>query len=114
MTNWEKYFGTPEKAAETVVHLNDNAWMTHCPRKLYGGHSCGRCNVSGAGGECDFGALHEPIVRCRDCKHYDDVVVGCEHFSHSEYDKTFGYYVDVLEPVEPDGFCKWGERKESE
>lgn len=47
----------------------------------------------------------ELIVRCRDCKHYDDIAIGCEHFAHAEYDETLGCYVDILEPVEPDGFC---------
>ena len=53
----------------------------------------------------------EEIVRCRDCKHYDDNTISCDYFAHAEYDEVLGYYVDVLEPVEPDGFCKWGERK---
>ena len=37
----------------------------------------------------------EPIVRCRDCEHYGKgrrCSWSCRH-------------------VEPDGFCKWGERK---
>lgn len=50
----------------------------------------------------------EEVVRCRDCKHYSehewiiatDVSDVC-HFWHGEPTK-----------VEPDGFCKWGERKE--
>lgn len=52
--------------------------------------------------------VRERIVRCRDCKHYNehewviatDVSDVC-HFWHGEPTK-----------VEPDGFCKWGEPKE--
>lgn len=57
--------------------------------------------------------VHERIVRCRDCKHcreHDMRAYGgdcgqllCHHFSMSS---GAGW------PVEPDGFCKWGERKE--
>ena len=44
------------------------------------------------------------IVRCRDCKHYHAEINGCDEFGdiwHDEYAN-----------VEPDGFCKWGERRE--
>lgn len=54
----------------------------------------------------------QPIVRCRDCKHcreHDMRAYGgdrdqllCHHFSMSS---GAGW------PVEPDGFCAWGERK---
>lgn len=52
--------------------------------------------------------VDEPIVRCRDCKHYSehewvmvtDVSDVC-HFWHGEPTK-----------VEPDGFCAWGERRD--
>ena len=49
-------------------------------------------------------SLREEIVRCRDCKHADEVETryagiqyGCLRFD----DTT----------VEPDGFCAWGERR---
>lgn len=46
-----------------------------------------------------------PLVRCRDCK-----------FCHKNYcEKRISPTVSPSEifwiPVEPDGFCKWGERK---
>ena len=52
-----------------------------------------------------YGTLHEEIVRCRDCRamrvKYGNTGIECwmngEPFT-----------------VEPDGFCKWGERKEGE
>lgn len=54
--------------------------------------------------------VHEKIVRCGDCKYYNDHewviatdVTDVCHFWHSEPTK-----------VEPDGFCKWGEPKEDE
>lgn len=57
---------------------------------------------------------HEEIVRCRDCKHcreHDMRAYGadrnqllCHHFSMSS---GAGW------PVEPDGFCAWGERRDA-
>jgi len=48
------------------------------------------------------------IVRCRDCK-----------FCHKNYcEKRISPTVSPSEiywiPVEPDGFCKWGERREDD
>ena len=43
----------------------------------------------------------EEIVRCRDCKRR----------GYDEYDNSYCYQWDL--PVTPDGFCAWGERKES-
>lgn len=47
----------------------------------------------------------DPVVRCKDCKHGDAfdgnaVVIWCP------------YYED--QPVDPDHFCGYGERKDSE
>lgn len=51
--------------------------------------------------------VREEIVRCRDCKHYSEyewvMVTDVSDVCH-----FFGGGVKV----EPDGFCKWGERKE--
>lgn len=43
----------------------------------------------------------EEIVRCRDCKYYDYSL--CNWFECS--------YCGEPNRVEPDGFCKWGERR---
>ena len=43
----------------------------------------------------------EPIVRCRDCKHYDDYLGSCVRGN-----------VHQMFAVEPDGFCAWGEKEE--
>lgn len=43
----------------------------------------------------------EEIVRCRDCKQYTD--------DDMEY---YHYCGNWCGQVEPDGFCKWGERME--
>lgn len=64
----------------------------------------------------------EEIVRCRDCKHAhpvfwperDDVPddwVDCT----GPLVETWDYYDDEPKdnPVKPDGFCAWGERRES-
>lgn len=47
----------------------------------------------------------EPIVRCRDCKHYHEAGIAsytpfCEWMNDSD--------------VTPDGFCAWGERKDGD
>jgi hypothetical protein len=60
------------------------------------------------------------VVRCRDCKHGHKVIwppswnlpadwLDC----HGELVETWDYYNDeeMMNPVEPDGFCAWGERK---
>ena len=48
----------------------------------------------------------EEIVRCRDCKSCKKTIYGltCHHFSMSS---GAGW------PVEPDGFCAWGERRDA-
>ena len=58
--------------------------------------------------------VREEIVRCRDCKHcreHDMRAYGadrnqllCHHFSMSS---GAGW------PVEPDGYCAWGERRDA-
>ena len=48
-----------------------------------------------------YGTLHEEIVRCRDCRFSLAHGNGC------------GRNQDIYD-AEPDGFCKWGERKEGE
>ena len=46
---------------------------------------------------------HVPIIRCKDCKHYEihkpKVLENCERK---------GYII----PMKPDDFCSYGERKE--
>ena len=46
--------------------------------------------------------VKQPIVRCRDCKHFMKF-------------KSFSCYLwgDEYKDPEPDGFCAWGERRES-
>lgn len=55
--------------------------------------------------------VHERIVRCRDCRYATDEGYGCKHFSHYEQGASYRWE-DAPADVEPDGFCKWGERKE--
>lgn len=43
----------------------------------------------------------ERIVRCRDCKYQRDCY--CDH--------PKGSYMNAVLPVEPNGFCAWGEAK---
>ena len=54
----------------------------------------------------------EEVVRCRDCKHAvehcDTEKLDCKHFSQWDYyEDEPGHW-----PVEPDGFCAWGERRD--
>lgn len=56
--------------------------------------------------------VHELIVRCRDCKltaPYGDGIECCGPLV-----QTWDYYNDepLHNPVQPDGFCKWGVPKE--
>ena len=60
--------------------------------------------------------IRERIVRCRDCEHGDPFCecssypgkINCLHFAQ------WDYYDDEpgVCPVEPDGFCAWGEERE--
>ena len=51
--------------------------------------------------------VHECIVRCRDCKHYSEH----EWVMVTDVSDVCHFFGDGVK-VEPDGFCKWGERKE--
>lgn len=50
--------------------------------------------------------VHERIVRCRDCKHYSEY----EWVMVTDVSDVCHFFGDGVK-VEPDGFCKWGERK---
>lgn len=80
--------------------------------------TCDEETASWIGNEVDS---MEPVVRCRDCKHAhavfwperDDVPddwVDCT----GPLVETWDYYDDEPKdnPVRPDGFCAWGERRE--
>jgi len=52
--------------------------------------------------------LREQIVRCRDCKHYADH----EWVIATDVSDVCHFWASgVGVKVEPDGFCKWGERR---
>ena len=62
----------------------------------------------------------EPIVRCRDCKHGHEVTWPVQSGIPSDYLNCSGYLVETWDyyndepkdnPVPPDGFCAWGERR---
>ena len=55
----------------------------------------------------------ERVVRCRDCRHavggFDTDTLNCLHFEQWDYyDDQPGDW-----PVEPDGFCAWGEERDA-
>lgn len=63
----------------------------------------------------------EEIVRCKDCKNAHEVTwPACCDTPHDYLDccgelvETWDYYYDEPKknPVKPDGFCAWGERRE--
>ena len=63
---------------------------------------------------------NQPIVRCRDCKHAHEVTWPVQSQITPDYLNCSGYLVDTWDyyndepkdnPVPPDGFCAWGERK---
>lgn len=51
--------------------------------------------------------VREEIVRCKDCKHYSEY----EWVMVTDVSDVCHFFSDGVK-VEPDGFCKWGERKE--
>lgn len=64
----------------------------------------------------------ERIVRCRDCKHGHEVIwpvwsgIPADYLDcNGELVETWDYYNDEekLNPVEPNGFCAWGERRDA-
>lgn len=46
----------------------------------------------------------QEVVRCRDCFFYDESTNTC-----SQFIEEVG---NIPSPVDPDGFCAWGEGKE--
>lgn len=66
--------------------------------------------------------LCEQIVRCRDCRYANEVYWPANSDIPSDYldcngelVETWDYYNDEPNhnPVRPDGFCAWAERKEN-
>ena len=76
-----------------------------------------RLTVKADGDACEFTlpswTQREEIVRCRDCRYAHEMLDGMyDCFGHLA--TTWDYYSDEPKqnPVEPDGFCAWGERRE--
>ena len=62
------------------------------------------CNDNG-------GELREEIVRCCDCKHAEPDDSGRIYYEGVLWCSELGG--DDSMPVEPNGFCAWGERREA-
>lgn len=79
--------------------------------------------------ECEYdsdegwipGEHREEIVRCRDCKYGHEVTWPIQLEVPSDYLSCCGYLVENWDyynddfkdnPVPPDGFCAWAERRE--
>lgn len=62
-------------------------------------------------GEYVFGEVREEIIRCIDCKHYDNRYDKCNRLAVGFYDPDEG--ADVIErfDVDPNGFCYLAERR---
>ena len=67
-----------------------------------------------------FGSMREEIVRCRDCKYGLEVEwpkywnIPADYLDCvGELVETWDYWNDQPKsnPVKPDGYCAWGERK---
>lgn len=54
----------------------------------------------------------EEIVRCRDCEHANKGGTLCNFFASWVPVAGGDEYEDMPADVEPDGFCKWGKRRE--
>lgn len=61
----------------------------------------------------ELGEVLDEIVRCRDCQWFLDIDDSCGRVAPSAYDEGTGDEVIWLADAEPDGFCKWGKRKEA-
>lgn len=57
--------------------------------------------ADGFGTKYTYNLKFDELVRCRDCKYYDDFLTSCE---------WWGAYERL---AEPDGFCKWGVRRDA-
>ena len=54
----------------------------------------------------------EEIVRCRDCKHFTPK--GTYKFENGKTNADYCKYVrGWMMQITPDGYCKWGERKDN-
>ena len=55
----------------------------------------------------------EPIVRCKDCRHYR-FIDRSDVFNDELHNDIFclRFVSGKFMEVEPDGFCKWGERND--
>ncbi len=58
------------------------------------------------------GVKCERVVRCRDCKHSHKDGTLCNLFASWVSIAGGDEYECMPADVEPDGFCKWGKRRE--
>lgn len=81
------------------------------------------CELTAIDSETWDTEVREEIVRCRDCKYAQDAIWPARLNIPSDYLDCLGelvepwdYYNDEpkMNPVKPDGFCAWGERKETD
>lgn len=54
----------------------------------------------------------EEIIRCRECKYFDDNYVSCNYFICGYWDSENEEDVLMRQQVNPNGFCSWAERRE--
>lgn len=74
--------------------------------------------VGGTDGVSKLWLTKEPIVRCRDCKYMETVDLSSHFDGDHKHDQQQCNRIRSLDcffmPVELDGFCSWGKRKESD
>lgn len=56
---------------------------------------------------------YEPVIHCRECKHYRNHPNGLCYAHTEPYDNERGYKGETV-CVDPEDFCSYGERKESD
>lgn len=74
--------------------------------------------VGGTNGISKFWLTNKQIVRCRDCKYMETVDLSSHFDEDHKHDQQQCNRIRSLDcffmPVELDGFCAWGERKEDD
>lgn len=57
--------------------------------------------------------VYEPVIHCRECKHYRNHPNGLCYAHTEPYDNERGYKGETV-CVDPEDFCSYGERKEND
>lgn len=64
------------------------------------------CNTDDRCSMCEMYKTAEPIIRCRDCRHYREHAF----IMVADISDVCLFWHGTPTKVEPNGFCAWGER----